>query len=116
MVTISSKRGTPVSVVQASISRLVRDGSFERRTTGECGGLHEHEVVVDCSGIETICSEDLNTLIQFHSRLRRESSLLVLANVPEHLARIFTLTRLDRLFAVEEAVSASIDDKGRALA
>ena len=63
-----------------------------------------HEVVIDCSGVEMISSEDLNALIRFHSRLRQESAALVLENVSEQIAKIFTLTRLNRLFSVHESI------------
>ncbi len=66
-----------------------------------------HEVVIDCGGVEMISSKDLNALIRFHSRLRRESAALVLVNVPEQIAKIFTLTRLNRLFSVHEALASA---------
>ncbi len=86
-----------------TILQMLCDESFERRSHGrDTDRLTVEEVVIDCSGVELISSEDLNALIRFHSRLRQESAAVVLVNVSEQIAQIFKLTRLNRLFEVQE--------------
>lgn len=87
-----------------TLSQLLALGQYERRAPlCEDGREVVHEVVLDCGEINTISSEDLNELIRFHTKLRHESATLVLDNVPEMIARVFTLTRLNRLFTVRES-------------
>ena len=91
---------------RATIQQLLCDERYERRSLErDHNRLTMHEVVIDCGAVEMISSEDLNALIRFHSRLRHESAALVLINVPEQIAEIFTLTRLNRLFSVQEAIT-----------
>lgn len=94
------------SDARATIHQLLCDECYERRSIETAADRFiRHEVVIDCGGVEMISSEDLNALIRFHSRLRRESAALVLTNVSEQIAKIFTLTRLNRLFSVYEATA-----------
>ena len=94
------------SHIPRTIHQLLCDECYQRRALhADCSRLTKHEVVIDCSGVDMISSEDLNALIRFHSRLRHESAALVLENVPAQIAKIFTLTRLNRLFSVHEAIA-----------
>jgi anti-anti-sigma regulatory factor len=85
-------------LVSPSITHLLDSGAYERHPSVARGAFSSEEVVLDCAEVATVNSEDLNQLIRFQARLRQEGASLVLANVPEHLVNVFTMTRLNRLF------------------
>jgi anti-anti-sigma factor len=94
-----------------SISQLLSERAYEYRSLRRWGGIASEanrglmeEVVLDCSQVATISSQDLNALIDFNSKLRQQSAGLVLTNVSETVARVFSMTRLNRLFTVYEAM------------
>ena len=85
-----------------SITSLLADGAYERRPVMGRGSLIREEVVLDCSDVAVVNSEDLNQLIRFQTGLRHEAATLVLTNVPEHLVDVFKMTRLNRLFELRK--------------
>ena len=85
-----------------SITSLLADGAYERRPVMGRGSLIREEVVLDCSDVAVVNSEDLNQLIRLQTGLRHEAATLVLTNVPEHLVDVFKMTRLNRLFELRK--------------
>lgn len=57
----------------------------------------EPEIVVDMSSVQQICSEDLNELIRLQLELKTQGRKLVLENALDHVAKVFSITRLDRV-------------------
>lgn len=97
-----------------SISQLLGERAYEYRSLRRWGGSASEanrglleEVVLDCGQVMAVSSQDLNALIEFNCKLRQHSAGLVLTNVQESVARIFSLTRLNRLFTVYEAMNVT---------
>jgi anti-anti-sigma factor len=95
-----------------SISQLLGERAYEYRSLRRWGGSASEanrglleEVVLDCGHVMTVSSQDLNALIEFNCKLRQQSAGLVLTNVQESVARVFEMTRLNRLFTVYEAMT-----------
>lgn len=58
-------------------------------------------LVVDLSGVELLDATGLGVLVGAHRRARLEGRELVLSDAPPRVARLLSLTRLDRVIAVE---------------
>lgn len=99
---------TAVSTERRSISDLVTNYQADPLMLSRLSSLLDRQVVLDCSDIDRVSSEDLNTLIRFQGKLRQESICLVLANVSETVAEVFRLTRLNRLIVVREAMEEHV--------
>lgn len=72
-----------------------RDALHTALTTGS------GRLVVDLSGVELLDATGLGVLVGAHRRARLDGRELVLADAPPRVARILSLTRLDRVIAVE---------------
>lgn len=64
---------------------------------------------IDLGRIERLTSETLNQLIQVNCHARTNGTQLVLGNLSQPLQEVFRVTRLDRLFDLTAAESASRD-------
>lgn len=58
-------------------------------------------LVVDLSGVELLDATGLGVLVGAHRRARLEGRELVLSAAPPRVARLLSLTRLDRVITVE---------------
>lgn len=69
-------------------------------------------VVLDFSAVELMSSETLGLLITLYRDLAESGGRIVLCGVQEPLLKVFTLTRLDRLFRIaptsEEAIRVAV--------
>jgi anti-anti-sigma factor len=59
-------------------------------------------LVVDLSAVEWMDASGLGVLVGIHRRAARADRTLVLRAVPPRLARILLVTRLDRVFTIEQ--------------
>ena len=57
----------------------------------------EGELVVDLAALEAVDATGLGVLVGAHRRAQRAGRTLVLADVPDPVARMLFLTRLDRV-------------------
>jgi anti-sigma B factor antagonist len=64
------------------------------------------ELVVDLSGVELLDATGLGVLIGTHRRARLAGRRLVLRDAVPRVARLFMLTRVDRIIAVEQTAAA----------
>ena len=62
----------------------------------------EQEIVVDMSSVQRICSEDVNELLRLHLELRTQGRKLVLEDTLDHVATVFSITRLDRVLELRQ--------------
>lgn len=62
------------------------------------------ELVVDVSALQTIDATGLGVLVGAHRRASRAGRTLVLRDVPDAVARLLFLTRLDRVLRVSHSV------------
>jgi anti-anti-sigma factor len=69
----------------------------------------EREIVVDMSSVRRVCSEDLNELIRLHLELQTQGRKLVLENALDHVAQVFSLTRLDRVLELRQRALVGSD-------
>ncbi len=63
---------------------------------------NESRVVVDLSRVERIDTRELGELIRLHLDVKREDRVLVLENLHDCVLQVMQLTRLDRLFRIEQ--------------
>ncbi len=64
-------------------------------------GAGSGRLVVDLSGVELLDATGLGVLVGAHRRARLEGRELVLSDAPPRVARLLSLTRLDRVITVE---------------
>jgi anti-sigma B factor antagonist len=65
------------------------------------------ELVVDLSGVELLDATGLGVLVGTHRRARLAGRRLVLRDATPRVSRLFTLTRIDRIIAIEQTAAAS---------
>ena len=58
------------------------------------------EIVVDMSAVERIQSRDLSDLVRLHLDFKQQERKLILENMLEEIARVFEVTRLDRVIEI----------------
>lgn len=63
------------------------------------------ELVVDLSGVELLDATGLGVLVGTHRRARGAGRRLVLRDAAPRVARLLTLTRVDRIIAVEQTTA-----------
>ncbi len=64
-------------------------------------------ITVDLSSVDAIATEQLNELIRIHVKAKQAGRSLVLQNVQDQVTQVFMLTRLDRLFRIDEAYASA---------
>lgn len=82
---------TKAAPTQFGMSEWMHDASNAIQHSSEA------EIVVDMSSVQRICSEDVNELLRLHLELRTQGRKLVLENALDHVAKVFSITRLDRV-------------------
>ncbi len=70
-------------------------------------GAGSGRLVVDLSGVELLDATGLGVLVGAHRRARLEGRELVLSDAPPRVARLLSLTRLDRVITVERRRAAA---------
>ena len=84
------------------VGRLdVRGAAAAREALHEALARGEGRVVVDLSGVDLLDATGLGVLVGAHRRARLQDRELVLCNALPRVARLLSLTRLDRVIAVE---------------
>jgi anti-anti-sigma factor len=68
---------------------------------GRGDGRGDGRVLVDLSGVELLDATGLGVLVGAHRRARLQDRELVLCDARPRVARLLTLTRLDRVIAME---------------
>lgn len=63
-------------------------------------------LVVDLSGVELLDATGLGVLVGTHRRARLAGRRLVLRDATPRVARLFMLTRIDRIIAIEQTAAA----------
>jgi anti-anti-sigma factor len=63
---------------------------------------NEPEIVVDMSSVNHVRSQELNELIQLQRELNAQGRKLILENTLDHIAQVFSITRLDRVLELRE--------------
>ena len=63
------------------------------------------DLVVDLADVELVDATGLGVLVGTHRRALRQGRRLVLRDVPDRITRLFTVTRLHRVLAIEQPVA-----------
>ncbi len=71
---------------------------FTRLAESFVGG--PKNLVIDMKELEYIDSSGLGFLVTLHDRLERSGQHLKLTNMPNHVVRVFKITRLDRILDI----------------
>ena len=71
---------------------------FTRMAESYVGG--SQDLVIDLKQLEYIDSSGLGFLVTLHDRLERNGQHLRLVNMPSHVSRVFTITRLDKILNI----------------
>jgi anti-sigma B factor antagonist len=79
----------------------VRGAGAAREALHEALGCGEGRLVVDLSGVELLDATGLGVLAGAHRRARLQDRELVLRDARPRVARLLSLTRLDRVITVE---------------
>ena len=89
--------GLAVDQIRDQLTALVEEGGPSR-------------ILMDCAALEFLSSQALGLLVTLRIKAARSETRVVLANVPEILMDIVTLTQVDRLYEIlptrEEAMAA----------
>jgi anti-sigma B factor antagonist len=84
------------------VGRLdVRGAGAAREALHEALARGEGRLTVDLSGVELLDATGLGVLVGAHRRARLQDRELVLCDARPRVARLLSLTRLDRVIAVE---------------
>jgi len=84
------------------VGRLdVRGAGPARDALHEALASGEGRLVVDLSGVELLDATGLGVLVGAHRRARLQGREMVLCDASPRVARLLSLTRLDRVIAVE---------------
>ena len=84
------------------VGRLdVRGAAAAREALHEALARGEGDLVVDLSGIELVDATGLGVLVGTHRRARVAGRRLVLGNATPRVARMLSLTRIDRIIALD---------------
>jgi anti-anti-sigma factor len=71
---------------------------FSRHAESYLGG--PRELVVDMRDLDYVDSSALGFLVTLHERMERQGQHLRLINMNAHVARVFKITRLDRVLDI----------------
>ena len=71
---------------------------FTRMVESFVGG--SQDLIIDLKELEYIDSSGLGYLVTLHDRLERNGQHLKLTNMPTHVSRVFTITRLDKILDI----------------
>lgn len=97
------------TVARPDISRLdAVSAPALRSATADLANQGRFRVVLDLSGVEFVDSSGLGALIHMHKTLQTQGRL-ALCNVDPKVAKLFKVTRLDRVFAI----GTSADDAAK---
>jgi anti-sigma B factor antagonist len=79
----------------------VRGAAAAREALHEALGRGGGRLLVDLSGVELLDATGLGVLVAAHRRARLQDRELVLCDARPRVARLLSLTRLDRIITVE---------------
>ncbi len=104
----------PLAIVTFNDTRIldqitIREIGAEFETLVDEIGMRQ--LLVDFDGVEALSSSALGALVSLRDRLKNANGRLWLAGLSDDIARLFALTRLDRMFQVyadREAALAAI--------
>jgi len=98
---------TVVRVVDQTLRQEdIEDVAREWNHVADC--THCRKLVVDCSNMEVVGTGVLSKLLVFQRRLKQKGAELALCGVSLAVREVLSLTRLDRLFAIEERESREL--------
>ena len=80
----------------------VRGAAAAREALQEALGRGGGRLLVDLSGVELLDATGLGVLVAAHRRARLQDRELVLCDPRPRVARLLSLTRLDRVITVEQ--------------
>jgi anti-anti-sigma factor len=80
----------------------VRGAAAAREVLQEALGQGGGRLLVDLSGVELLDATGLGVLVAAHRRARLQDRELVLCDARPRVARLLSLTRLDRVITVEQ--------------
>ena len=97
---------------ETSATVLTVTGEVDLRTAPELRTLIDRvldegasRLVVDLAGVDFLDSTGLSVLVGAHKRLARTGGRLVVANPPEIVSRVLSITGLDRVFELQSPAS-----------
>ena len=87
---------------------LTVTGEVDLRTAPELRSHIEHvldegtsRLIVDLGAVDFLDSTGLSVLVGAHKRLARSGGRLIVANAPEIVTRVLSITGLDRVFELQ---------------
>ena len=101
---IASELHLAARVLRISGELTSEESDNFKRTTLEKTDDFSTDIVVDCSLLTTIDSIGLESLLWLSDEARGQQHRLRLACVPEMIANILRLTRLDSAFSIHDTV------------
>ncbi|MEU0990666.1 STAS domain-containing protein [Streptomyces sp. NPDC005953] len=72
-------------------------------------------VVADCAALSFCDSSGIGALLRLFQRLGAQERVLLLAGVPHSVARLFSMTGLDQVFAVHADVERALSAGGKGM-
>ncbi|MCG3131806.1 MAG: hypothetical protein FLDDKLPJ_02616 [Phycisphaerae bacterium] len=106
-----TRRGTAVIV---HLTGLLENSEWVRLIDDldELAGQGHHRIVLDLSGLESIESSGLGSVVQLVSRCRMRGSSIGIACPNAFVLGVLEVTRLDQWIGVSESVEHAIADDG----
>lgn len=106
---LSSELRNNVLIVHVAEKRVdaSKAPAFKDEMT-KCIDSGPNQIVLDLSGVEFIDSSGLGAVVSCLKRVGPAGSLAI-AGATGAVSRLFTLTRMDRVFALHDTVDAAVD-------
>ena len=61
----------------------------------------ENSLTINMAGLDFICSGGIGLLVMTYSRLKKNGMNLYLTNLNEHIANVFKVSNLDKIFTIK---------------
>jgi anti-anti-sigma factor len=105
----------PDSGGRVAVVRLATDPQFtaDLEAVGQLKLAEPAGVVLEFSNVRHINSSNLSKLLRLRKRLIQEDGKLVLCGMPLHVASVFQVTGLDRVFLFSADVASAVEMAGR---
>ena len=80
------------------------DGNFDSSKANEVKDIIEkidETFTVDMSQLNYICSAGIGIMVMAYSRLKDKGEKVYLANLNEHIIKVFRMSQLDKVFEIK---------------
>ena len=99
------QRGIDETFLTFADSQLLDENlikQIEQEITGIINEENQKNMLLDFSRVEFMSSSFLGLLVKIHKRISEKNGQLKLCNINKKIREIFKITRLDKIFQIDE--------------